>query len=268
MEEFEEVIGVYSFWMRAEHGDELFFDDWDECFGNADSLKTFDDDIIDLSGISGLRAWYDRFDKQALPVAEWPKGEYQAWVEEGWQYAYKVREVLPDHFDLNYSYEENGEKVSFPIPRKTRLPDVEPSTREAERLIREADEQIVGGILNTNEDGSLSFDREIGPLLKDYLRDFCAKCPDDRVLAKAHCSWNETAKELTVQWYLDYFKAYIIFSYQKAEWSILSKRYFSWHPGSPPLIHDFDCTEKSSKGKFSAVFLWWMRWYIVERGLE
>ena len=271
MDEFDEVIGVYTFWMRAEHGDALFFDHWDECYGNADTLKTFDHDTIDLSGVAGLRAWYDRFDREERPVAEWPAGEYQAWVEEGWQYAYALRELVPDHFDLIYEYEENGKFVTYTIPRKSRLPDVAPSTREAERLIREADEQIDRVIFDIREEsGAPVFDRdeETKPLFMGYIRRFCEQCPDDRVLAKAHCVWNENAKELIVQWYLDDFKARCIIGREDGFWEIESKRIVNWHPGDPPKIHDFECTLMSLEGNFAVVLLGWMQWYIVERGLK
>lgn len=102
--------------MWAEWGDALFWY-YDGCCGDCTVINTASGDI-DLSGIDGLKDWYEEFDNSE-PCAEWPKEKQDKWYKRGWQLSIKVRELLPDNIDLCYYW----------LPSKYEIKDVAPMMR-------------------------------------------------------------------------------------------------------------------------------------------
>ena len=88
--------------MWAEWGDALF---WKKgCYGNAECLYLDTAPYeIDLMSIEGLREWYDEFNNQD-PAKGRPDDEYYDWLTRGWDFALKIRQLLPPHVELFYEW--------------------------------------------------------------------------------------------------------------------------------------------------------------------
>ena len=88
--------------MWAEWGDALFWKNG--CCGNAECINlSVAPYKIDLISIEGLREWYDEFDNQD-PMKDRPDDEYYDWLTRGWDFALKIRQLLPPHVELFYEW--------------------------------------------------------------------------------------------------------------------------------------------------------------------
>ena len=90
--------------MWAEWGDGLFWHQRGGCCGNAEKFFVdTEDTVIDLSSMPEIRQWYDEFDDWS-PEVPWPSEDYRAWLNRGWNFAIKIRQLLPESVDLFYEW--------------------------------------------------------------------------------------------------------------------------------------------------------------------
>lgn len=94
--------------MWAEWGDALFWE-CGGCCGDCTIIHT-DDGDIDISGIEGLKEWYEEFNS-SNPCVAWSEDKQKNWNERGWYFALKIRELLPDNIDLCYYWLPTKHKI-------------------------------------------------------------------------------------------------------------------------------------------------------------
>lgn len=113
------ISSVVHMW--AEYEDALFWTADGKCCGSSSSLSLDDGSVIDLTGIDGLKSWYEKFDADTHPAYEWTTEEYDAWNREGWKYADAVRAILPPDVDLFVSFGRSSDSVPHIVSDPCRM---------------------------------------------------------------------------------------------------------------------------------------------------
>lgn len=113
------ISSVVHMW--AEYEDALFWTADGKCCGSSSSLSLDDGSVIDLTGIDGLKSWYEKFDADTHPAYEWTTEEYDAWNREGWKYADAVRAILPPDVDLFVSFGRSSDSVPHIVADSCRM---------------------------------------------------------------------------------------------------------------------------------------------------
>lgn len=110
-----------------EYGDALFWSMDNKCCGSATEIWNANGVRVDLSSISGLREWYDKYGADVHPAYEWTEEEYVQWCKDGHQYLESIRKLLPSEIDLFVNLGQDPddlpELIADPsrfIPRKRR----------------------------------------------------------------------------------------------------------------------------------------------------
>ena len=246
--------------MWPEYGDALFWHKGKGCCGSSRNLVTYSREYVDLSKINELQEWYARFDDDKNPAYEWSLEAYRTWKDEGVKYAMAVREVLPDHIDLQYD-DDGGEHYTL-LPRKNRIIPSKPLTSD-HRLIEEVAKQMQG---NRNE-----------PYREDviaFVRYLCSACKYEELLETAHCQWNFKEKMLKVSWMFKSLNC-TLFLQLNAEGNDI---YAGYSINEGDEMDDDDqpvIIEDSSTGWFETVaeigisaFVELLSWHILDRGLH
>ena len=252
-----------TIWMWAEYGDALFWCRDGGCCGDAKSLvNEHRHKRIDLTGIEGLQEWYNRFDDESYPAYAWPPEEYRAWIEEGWKYAYAVRELLPDEIELLYEYDTKGEP--YPVPRSARVTPCKPMVSD-QRLIREASHFIL-----------LSYNRTLDPSpYIEFIKALCRELKYEELIEPAHCIWNREEKKLTIQWYMNSLDCFIAFGPETnargdclgGEWSIEGK--WAIDQDTMPWVGGMATWYEFKDGALDIKLLFeQLSWLILDRGLK
>lgn len=112
-EKQEKVTEMIDMW--AEWGEALFWVN-DGCCGDCEVIHT-DSGDIDLTGIKGLKEWYEEFNC-SNPCEKWPAEKKKEWNRRGFELAKAIRKILPDHIDLCYdriTYKHKIENMSAPL---------------------------------------------------------------------------------------------------------------------------------------------------------
>lgn len=182
------IIGEHeSIWMWAEYGDALFWHQDGGCCGNCERFFTDRQHLtIEVSGIKGLKEWYQRFDDEKYPAYEWSEKEYTEWVAEGWRYAYQVRELLPDEIDMYYHHDTDGKPLV--VHRANRVIPQKPM-KSGERLLEEAFDLVWPHKDKVFPDPYLNF-----------VVAMRTQCPYEELLEKAHCLWDDKTNKLIINW--------------------------------------------------------------------
>ena len=114
--------------MWAEWGDGLFWYQRGCCCGNADKFFVNTDDAeINLSSMPEVRKWYDEFDNR-YPEVPWGEGEYESWLNNGWELAKKIRLLLPESVDLFYEW-KNFKDIHSKYGMGMHIPYIVPDLR-------------------------------------------------------------------------------------------------------------------------------------------
>ena len=112
-EKQEKVTEMINMW--AEWGDALFWVN-DGCCGDCEVIHANSGDI-DLTGIKGLKEWYEEF-SHSNPCEKWSVEKERAWNRRGFELAKEIRKILTDHIELCYdriSYKHNIENIDVPL---------------------------------------------------------------------------------------------------------------------------------------------------------
>lgn len=252
-----------TIWMWAEYGDALFWYRDGGCCGDSKGLVTeYRHKRIDLTGIEGLQAWYNRFDDDNYPAYVWSSEEYRAWIDEGWKYARAVREILPDEIDLLYEYDEKG--TPYTVPRSRKVTPCKPMVSD-QRLIREATHFILS-----------SYNRTLDPKpYNEFIEALCRELKYEELIESAHCSWNREEKRLAIRWYLESLDCHITFGPVTnaredcwgGGWSI--DRKWALDQDATPLIGGVSTSYIFKDGELDVKLLHErLTWLLLDRGLK
>lgn len=83
----------------------LFWDDEDVGIGDYESFFIGDDEFV-LSSLAGLKEWYlkaDKYDSYS-GVAQFTTEGMEEWINQGYEYAKRIRLMIPKDIKLFYSY--------------------------------------------------------------------------------------------------------------------------------------------------------------------
>ena len=96
----------YKVLMQPDYGNALFWDEEGCCIGGCDSFSIGVDGneiTIDLSGVNGLKKWFQEWDSKTLyPTTPWTDEQWRDWWEQGLEFAKTVNQLLPADVELSY----------------------------------------------------------------------------------------------------------------------------------------------------------------------
>ena len=97
---------MYKVLMEPDYGNALFWDKDGCCIGGNDAICIEEDGneiAIDLSGISGLKEWFQEWDSETLySTLHWTDLQWREWWERGMELAKAVNQILPNNVELDY----------------------------------------------------------------------------------------------------------------------------------------------------------------------
>jgi len=250
--------------MWPEYGGALFWRKDGGCCGDCNVLFTEHNQLsIDVSQIEGLKEWYKRFDDDSKPPYTWSTKVYKTWVDQGWEYAYAVRNLLPDYIDMYYLRDEKGKP--YPVTRNNHILPCKEFVSE-DRLLNETFDQIYNGIVY----------RDAFPYI-EFIKTICHICPYEELISDAHCFWEESGAQLHITWYLDTLfcqidygpKHYHRNNHLEEDWTaqfeIREKNRLDGHKSYVNALAGGLNYENNEEVKW---FFDTLAWYILDRGMK